>query len=136
MFSVSYPTTSENVSLYRISSETNATRMKGAFENGSYTVTFKGSDSVALCALISDDKSVTADNTDSQGNLSDNTANNVNNTNNASDNNTGVKNNTTVNAVNTTTSGAVNSSNTTAPKTRSEERRVGKECRSRWSPYH
>ena len=23
-----------------------------------------------------------------------------------------------------------------APKTRSEERRVGKECRSRWSPYH
>ena len=23
-----------------------------------------------------------------------------------------------------------------APSTRSEERRVGKECRSRWSPYH
>ena len=23
-----------------------------------------------------------------------------------------------------------------ALKTRSEERRVGKECRSRWSPYH
>ena len=23
-----------------------------------------------------------------------------------------------------------------AGKTRSEERRVGKECRSRWSPYH
>ena len=23
-----------------------------------------------------------------------------------------------------------------ARKTRSEERRVGKECRSRWSPYH
>jgi len=23
-----------------------------------------------------------------------------------------------------------------AAKTRSEERRVGKECRSRWSPYH
>ena len=22
------------------------------------------------------------------------------------------------------------------PNTRSEERRVGKECRSRWSPYH
>ena len=22
------------------------------------------------------------------------------------------------------------------PATRSEERRVGKECRSRWSPYH
>ena len=22
------------------------------------------------------------------------------------------------------------------PKFRSEERRVGKECRSRWSPYH
>ena len=25
---------------------------------------------------------------------------------------------------------------TTETKTRSEERRVGKECRSRWSPYH
>src|SRR5258707_14114642 len=24
----------------------------------------------------------------------------------------------------------------TAPGSRSEERRVGKECRSRWSPYH
>ena len=24
----------------------------------------------------------------------------------------------------------------TADPTRSEERRVGKECRSRWSPYH
>ena len=24
----------------------------------------------------------------------------------------------------------------TAPPVRSEERRVGKECRSRWSPYH
>ena len=23
-----------------------------------------------------------------------------------------------------------------APQERSEERRVGKECRSRWSPYH
>ena len=23
-----------------------------------------------------------------------------------------------------------------APEGRSEERRVGKECRSRWSPYH
>ena len=23
-----------------------------------------------------------------------------------------------------------------SPTTRSEERRVGKECRSRWSPYH
>ena len=23
-----------------------------------------------------------------------------------------------------------------APQVRSEERRVGKECRSRWSPYH
>ena len=23
-----------------------------------------------------------------------------------------------------------------APRSRSEERRVGKECRSRWSPYH
>src|SRR2546429_4522863 len=27
-------------------------------------------------------------------------------------------------------------SDATAAKTRSEERRVGKECRSRWSPYH
>ena len=26
--------------------------------------------------------------------------------------------------------------NTTPPPPRSEERRVGKECRSRWSPYH
>ena len=25
---------------------------------------------------------------------------------------------------------------TSLPETRSEERRVGKECRSRWSPYH
>ena len=25
---------------------------------------------------------------------------------------------------------------TTDPAARSEERRVGKECRSRWSPYH
>ena len=25
---------------------------------------------------------------------------------------------------------------TERPGTRSEERRVGKECRSRWSPYH
>ena len=25
---------------------------------------------------------------------------------------------------------------TTGPRSRSEERRVGKECRSRWSPYH
>ena len=24
----------------------------------------------------------------------------------------------------------------TEPESRSEERRVGKECRSRWSPYH
>ena len=26
--------------------------------------------------------------------------------------------------------------NNTIDRTRSEERRVGKECRSRWSPYH
>ena len=26
--------------------------------------------------------------------------------------------------------------NAVAPRSRSEERRVGKECRSRWSPYH
>src|SRR3989337_3726517 len=31
------------------------------------------------------------------------------------------------------TAGAVN---LTRPHVRSEERRVGKECRSRWSPYH
>ena len=33
---------------------------------------------------------------------------------------------------------AKNRSNTTSKDTfvRSEERRVGKECRSRWSPYH
>ena len=31
---------------------------------------------------------------------------------------------------------ANNDSETDAPTTRSEERRVGKECRSRWSPYH
>ena len=30
----------------------------------------------------------------------------------------------------------VSSSLTPQPKYRSEERRVGKECRSRWSPYH
>ena len=30
----------------------------------------------------------------------------------------------------------VNSTNTVAKRSRSEERRVGKECRSRWSPYH
>ena len=29
-----------------------------------------------------------------------------------------------------------NDSKTIALLTRSEERRVGKECRSRWSPYH
>ena len=28
------------------------------------------------------------------------------------------------------------SENFVSPATRSEERRVGKECRSRWSPYH
>src|SRR5258705_14014788 len=35
-------------------------------------------------------------------------------------------------------SGATTSSNTSASTSakRSEERRVGKECRSRWSPYH
>ena len=27
-------------------------------------------------------------------------------------------------------------SESSAPRMRSEERRVGKECRSRWSPYH
>ena len=29
-----------------------------------------------------------------------------------------------------------NKSGSFASNTRSEERRVGKECRSRWSPYH
>ena len=31
---------------------------------------------------------------------------------------------------------AINSFLTTVDNLRSEERRVGKECRSRWSPYH
>src|SRR5258708_14718811 len=31
---------------------------------------------------------------------------------------------------------ATNWPSTTSPSKRSEERRVGKECRSRWSPYH
>ena len=31
---------------------------------------------------------------------------------------------------------ATNTENTIASHRRSEERRVGKECRSRWSPYH
>ena len=31
---------------------------------------------------------------------------------------------------------AEGSGNTVAIRSRSEERRVGKECRSRWSPYH
>ena len=31
---------------------------------------------------------------------------------------------------------AFNDINPAAPIHRSEERRVGKECRSRWSPYH
>src|SRR3712207_9111553 len=30
----------------------------------------------------------------------------------------------------------VNSASGADPEVRSEERRVGKECRSRWSPYH
>ena len=32
--------------------------------------------------------------------------------------------------------GGGRASNVVASTTRSEERRVGKECRSRWSPYH
>src|ERR1035438_6193287 len=32
--------------------------------------------------------------------------------------------------------GNFNLDNLIPPRTRSEERRVGKECRSRWSPYH
>ena len=31
---------------------------------------------------------------------------------------------------------ALTAQNTTGVTDRSEERRVGKECRSRWSPYH
>ena len=31
---------------------------------------------------------------------------------------------------------AVETSETVTSQARSEERRVGKECRSRWSPYH
>ena len=34
------------------------------------------------------------------------------------------------------TSGATESDNLALTGVRSEERRVGKECRSRWSPYH
>ena len=33
-------------------------------------------------------------------------------------------------------SGLFNTVNTKVGEIRSEERRVGKECRSRWSPYH
>src|SRR5215204_7184688 len=32
--------------------------------------------------------------------------------------------------------GSAERSSASAPPARSEERRVGKECRSRWSPYH
>ena len=32
--------------------------------------------------------------------------------------------------------GSAGHSHKSYPRTRSEERRVGKECRSRWSPYH
>ena len=32
--------------------------------------------------------------------------------------------------------GGMSHVDTLDPKSRSEERRVGKECRSRWSPYH
>ena len=35
-----------------------------------------------------------------------------------------------------TTLEGINSRITEAEEQRSEERRVGKECRSRWSPYH
>src|SRR5687767_15600704 len=35
-----------------------------------------------------------------------------------------------------TTGETTTSHTTTSTTTRSEERRVGKECRSRWSPYH
>src|SRR3712207_3054068 len=38
--------------------------------------------------------------------------------------------------VNLTASGEWSNMNATAYIHRSEERRVGKECRSRWSPYH
>src|SRR6267378_1465223 len=39
-------------------------------------------------------------------------------------------------AANGTVTGAVNVPQTTSQVLRSGERRVGKECRSRWSPYH
>ena len=38
--------------------------------------------------------------------------------------------------VDSTAAGWVKPANSTYVATRSEERRVGKECRSRWSPYH
>src|SRR5256885_6225529 len=39
--------------------------------------------------------------------------------------------------IETTSNGSTNPEKSDAPTwTRSEERRVGKECRSRWSPYH
>ena len=40
------------------------------------------------------------------------------------------------NVVEVTDSGVVFNENATSSVSRSEERRVGKECRSRWSPYH
>src|SRR5256885_11601833 len=42
----------------------------------------------------------------------------------------------TVSAAGTYTVRATAANGCTASDTRSEERRVGKECRSRWSPYH
>src|SRR5256885_10108405 len=39
-------------------------------------------------------------------------------------------------AVATNPTGTVNAATNTISVPRSEERRVGKECRSRWSPYH
>ena len=54
IFTVSYPVSDSNASteVYRINSAGGATRMKGQSADGAYTVTFKGSDSVALCAVV------------------------------------------------------------------------------------
>ena len=41
-----------------------------------------------------------------------------------------------IDALNTDASPEWNAAPSWADLTRSEERRVGKECRSRWSPYH
>ena len=39
-------------------------------------------------------------------------------------------------AINLIGKGVINEVGSYVKRSRSEERRVGKECRSRWSPYH